>query len=1089
MPRPWRSCAVYLSALSRLALLAPAATAYTPDVRWGQSTTLVGNTLYVYGGKSDPSNMYSYSSAPNTNDLISLDLSSTFALTDVPWTYVTGSDVSSSSQGPTVTFHSLTPFNATSMLLFGGDGGPSMALPATADSAWLLDISSPGAPSWIQEQQGWANEPVRVMHHSAVGSFGRVWITGGEKADGSMLPASGHYVFQPSVPSFDQLPVDNAPPIVSGHASVLLPSGILLVFGGYNPTTGAMLDMSNVWTVDTSQAVPAWSNITVGGTVPAARHGFAYTTLGNGRVFIHGGVDAGTQTVYSDAAILDTTQNPMQWSALDGFGQIGARRDHMAVGVGEQVLIGFGYGSSGPAPSSLSLFEVNDGSWASSFVPVPAPTPSPSIPLPPATNPGSPSPVMPTNPSQSTDSASMPHLTTAPSSSLKPPIPGPVPTDSHTGPHNTHGATSSNSAPSSTSTLPPGSQDTPSSNIKKIAIGAVVAVIALIGLVLCGAYMALRRRRPIWKRGDGSARLIGPEPERTASDEGYGGQAEKNLPSAASNWGSYQSPRRQWTLLGLGTRQNHGRQRFDILHDEDAREFGDVGTGRGAAGREASEISNRTAWGDFVNASSASLRSVGAALGLGRAGRQSSYGSVQPSRRELEDMEKNASNPFLDNSGTEGSPSVPTVALVGTSRPRAERQESSSSLREVTYRDPFEDPSHYPLMPLEENHHGRARSPQEGESLVGAFRQEDLEDHGCYDDTIIPPTLETYGLTALGRPRSNSDLAPSNESVGSGNGAGSATASISHDYHPITLLSNQPSAPIRRSDSWWSRFSVGSLRGDRGAHQEGFNIVRRLSRQSERPSRADAFIDFRDPNPPPPLRTMAPIRETGHSAEPSPDDVQRHSRSSTLNHIATGSHRRSASSLVTVQTADSSALERIGQMDIIQRVRTASSLHRQSLSLETSPELSEERGTSGFVPRRPRLSIVPGSPVGGSRSAAETHQESRASTPSLSEDHGTVVASPTELSSSIGHSHHSLSPVKATTPVRTRQPTGRVAERIAAYERRMTETSPITPTRKSPVGGEPIRPRTKSHTRVEYGLVQRPELFVANPDGRASPPP
>ncbi|KAG8699793.1 hypothetical protein FRC08_005097 [Ceratobasidium sp. 394] len=454
-------------------------------------------------------------------------------------------------------------------------------------------------------------------------------------------------------------------------------------------------------------------------------------------------------------------------------------------------------------------------------------------------------------------------------------------------------------------------------------------------------------------------------------------------------------------------------------------------------------------------------------------------------------MEKNASNPFLDPTETGGSPSVPTVALVGMSRPRAVRQESSSSLREVTYPDPFEDTSHYPLMPLQEARHEGVQSLREGESLVGAFRQQDLEDHGRYDDTILAPTLETYGLAALGRARSNSDVAPSNESVGSGSagGPGSGTPTVvgsasSHEYRPFTLLS-APTAPIKRSDSWWSRFSKGSLRGDRGAYQEGFSIVRKISRQSERPSRAEAFIDFRDPNPPPPLR-MAPIKETSNTPEPSPSDVvQGHSQlpSAGGSGIPLGPHRRSASSLATVKTADSSALERVGQMDIIQRVRTGSTQHRQSLSAETNPELAEEQESSGFIPRRPRLSIVPGSPIGGSRSAIESHQESRASTPSLSEDHGTIVASPTELASSIGHSS---SPSKPTTP-RPRQATGKVAERVAAYERRMTESSPVTPTRRSPVGGEAVRPRTKSHTRIEYGFVQRPELFVANPDGRASP--
>lgn len=1077
--------------------------------------------------------MYSYSGAPNTNDLLSLDLSSSFPVSDPPWNYVGGSSVTSSSQGPSVAFHSLTAFDSKTILLFGGDGGSTIASPSSPDSAWLLDVSSPNAPTWTQEAQDWANEPTRSMRHAAVESFGRVWITGGERADGSGLAAGGNYVFQPSVPSFDLLPSNGAPPPLVGHASLLLRSGMLAVFGGYNPTTDTLVELSTIWLVDTSQTTPVWSSVTAGGAIPAARRDFAYTLLGDGSVFIHGGADATMQTIYSDAAVLDVTRNPMQWSSIAGFDEASARRDHMAVGVGSQVLIGFGmycsfcedvmclyiwdytgYGANGPASASLLLFEMDDGTWGSTFVPVPVIVTTPSAPAsssPPtasspsspitatnpaasatATNPGSQSP----NQSTVYQSGSQPIATQSQSATGTPnsPIPGPAPTASH---FTTRPSHSSGIIPTSTSSdLPPGSADGPGTDLKKIAIGAVLAVVALVGLVLCGAYIAVRKRKvPAWKRGDGSARLISGEAGTTMPDEGYGTtqEHEKGAPLAGSNWDAYQSPRRQWTLLGLGTRQTYDRQRFDILHDEDAREFGEFRESRGSMMREASEGSARSAWGGIVNASATSIRSVGAAFGLGRGSRQPSYGSVRP-EEDPEKSERNASNPFLDSSEQSRSvagPSMPTVALVAPTRPRAVRQESSSSLREVAYLDPFEDPTHYPLMPPDAGAGSPdgIHTPEENQGLVGAFRQHDLEDHGRYDENDFPASVGAYGLAAIGRARSNSDLSPSDHSAGSGNvlGSGSGTAvgsASSHEYRAATLLSSSPSAPIRRSDSWWSRFSMSSRR-DRGAYQEGFNVVRKLSRNSERPSRAEAFLDFRDPNPPPPLR-MQPIKETGLTPDMSPEDPFKiPSRLSTTNAVATGSHRRSVSSLATMKTADSAALERMGQLDIIQRVRTASTYHAQSLSLETNPESVEEDQTVGPSTRRPRLSIVPGSPLQSATESGHSYRFSRASTPSLSEDHGTNIASPTELTS-VGHS----SPTKSiTTPTRTRRTTGEVARRIADYERRMTESNlGGTSPRKSPVGdGEAKELRSPVRARVEYGLAQRAELFIANPDGRASP--
>jgi hypothetical protein len=299
--------------------------------------------------------MYSYSAAPNVNDLISLDLSSSFALSDPPWAYVSGLSTSSTSQGPSVAFHSLTAFNTTTILAFGGDGGASMSMPSGSNSAWLLDTSTSATPTWFEQPQGWANEPVRSIRHAAASSFGRVWITGGERVDGSNLPVTGHYVFQPSIPSFDQLPTGGAPPVLVGHAALCLRSNLMLVFGGYDPSSNALVNMNTIWLVDTSLATPAWTDSTATGDVPTPRRDFAYTLLGDGRVFIHGGADATIQTVYSDAAILDVNQTPMRWSAIGGFEQVGARHDHMAVGIGGQVLIAFGNAFSLPIATSLLM--------------------------------------------------------------------------------------------------------------------------------------------------------------------------------------------------------------------------------------------------------------------------------------------------------------------------------------------------------------------------------------------------------------------------------------------------------------------------------------------------------------------------------------------------------------------------------------------------------------------------------------------------------------------------------------------------------------------------------------------------------------
>lgn len=61
---------------------------------------------------------------------------------------------------------------------------------------------------------------------------------------------------------------------------------------------------------------------------------------------------------------------------------------------------------------------------------------------------------------------------------------------------------------------------------------------------------------------------------------------------------------------------------------------------------------------------------------------------------------------------------------------------------------------------------------------------------------------------------------------------------------------------------------------------------------------------------------------------------------------------------------------------------------------------------------------------------------------------------------------------------------GAVAARVASYERRLTAESPTELMSPTSGGGfeSENRPKRKPSVSVKYGLVQRPELFIANPD-------
>lgn len=301
---------------------------------------LVNDALYVHGGKVDQSNQYSYSSAPNTNEVLFLSLSSEFSAQSPPWSLVSSSTNTSTS----LAWHSLSAFNTTHALLFGGlpDPNSQTVLLNLADSAAIFDVSTRTSPVWVPEPSSWGGQPIRRHRHSSITSKdGHVFIFGGERSDGSLVAFSDHFYFAGSSMSFNSLPTSNAPPDLYGHASVILSDGRILVFGGYSPSQSTLLPFSTIWVLDSSKM--EWSvTRTDTSSLPSPRVAFAATFVASGRIIIQGGCDSGFQTNFADGWVLDTTTKPWKWSKIDALSQVGPRRDHFAVSFGAQIIFGFG---------------------------------------------------------------------------------------------------------------------------------------------------------------------------------------------------------------------------------------------------------------------------------------------------------------------------------------------------------------------------------------------------------------------------------------------------------------------------------------------------------------------------------------------------------------------------------------------------------------------------------------------------------------------------------------------------------------------------------------------------------------------------
>jgi hypothetical protein len=361
--------------------------------------------------------------------------------------------------------------------------------------------------------------------------------------------------------------------------------------------------------------------------------------------------------------------------------------------------------------------------------------------------------------------------------------------------------------------------------------------------------------------------------------------------------------------------------------------------------------------------------------------------------------------------------------------------------------------------------------------------------------TALPPSTDFVPLSPLVEQVSQNSLSISSSShhTGSDHNAGSGSSrGATRSPRPSSILDPNPppNEPMRRSNSWWARFTKTPL----------------LERRRSTDSSTAGFIDFRDPNPMPRLVT---IEESAHSQRPSdapseePTQAQRRipSISVAVGRARSGTptrrptlyretvHGRSASSL---QTANTEMLERVGgTMDIIQREGTLDSHHTPlvggAYSLEDDFGLASGDGVDGGSHQSRTLFVRGGL----------TYHSSRTASSSISFDSPIVLTPlPSGAATPIEEFPETASPPSVySQEVRFEDRSGGpqspgVTERVQAFERRISRESapppPPTNTRSREERASPVTTTTTTTTTrpaVRYGLVPRASLFVVNPDG------
>ena len=984
---------------------------------WGQAVSLVNNALYIHGGKTNPDSGSTYNSGPTSNELLYLPLSTPFNASSPPWQLITNS------AAPALSWHTLSAFNTSSLLMFGGDPGPNspIVLHGLADSAILLNILSPLNPTWTTEAQFWANEPIRRIHHSASSTGGKIWLVGGVKDDGSGNAFSDHYVFDPNAPSFTQLPSDNGPPDLYGHASIVLSDGQMIIFGGYSQSKGVLIPFTTIWAMDTTQSSLTWTLLSISNSsLPQPRRAFAAVLLEGGKVLIHGGADAVLQNVFSDGWILDTTQNPMVWTAAGALSQVGPRYDHFAVAAGSQVMFGcgefrhfltnlskadlsVGYGSNGPADNTLNIYDPSSGTFTPSFSLAPV-SPTATLPVASQVQTQSQTQTVPVS------SGTVPSGT-APSGTVSS-------TSQHSGESSARGS-SAGSVGSSTGTiiasgsptLTQGGPNTNNNSARKnraatIAVATTFGVLALVAGSLATAYYVKRNRH--YPAGERFHLLTGEDSEdgdgaHTPGVIPTAGLIPEKIPNRPGGWLS--GNKNMSNQISSGSLlQDTRRQRRDMFADEDTREFG----GRALYG----------VGGDGSAGSTWSLQSMGAAIGAGV--------RVILSRQNSEDVDSGqAPDPFLGND-------------VAAARTHNHRQTSYANTLH-SYQDPFPD------NPINE-----ATGSDEGETdeSTRLTVPDPMASRAAVPTITFAPLLPL--IEQVSRTSDPTSLT-SSQAPSSPFDSNASSSFTSYDHKPqrrSSIINSTAAADtsIHRSGSWWGRFARTSW------------LNRKMTEASPKP------LDIRDPNPPPRLLT---IQEASTQTN-SPDITESQTQRSHVNY----EHRQSMSSSQTALTADSEAIEQMGGMDVIQRVGTQG-------SQQTSPSTGRDSMEDLSWPISRPLSMVTSSGL-NDRSHSQVEDARTVESPIyLMPSDLSWRDSTSDMTPAIQTSSTSQWPISSDGKVSSRiQAYERRVSQVSGPR------SPFSPNSRNTRKRE--EHPSKNRVTVNYGLAPRPSLYVANPDHLAN---
>ncbi|PKY43847.1 hypothetical protein RhiirA4_457942 [Rhizophagus irregularis] len=309
---------------------------YVPVGRIGQSSILIGNKIYYFGGITD---------VGASDDAFYLDLSQSFNIVNPPWT-----------QMPNIPFGSswasvaLDNSNNADIYLFGG-----MMFDVTTQKdsfksfVYKFNVNS---LSWNIPNVGGTAPSRRIEMKAISDNSGKIYIFGG--ASNSLVSASTRtfpndmITFNIAGPSWS---INTAVNGLATYSATLLSNGIIVYVGGLSPFNGnnnviRIADISQILLFDTNSLTWSMNSARITATIPVEsrqRHSAVLAPID--QIIIYGGTrtinNIDFNQVSPDVLVIDTKKDPFEITAPEVSTNIGniTRQNAEPLGRNEKIYV------------------------------------------------------------------------------------------------------------------------------------------------------------------------------------------------------------------------------------------------------------------------------------------------------------------------------------------------------------------------------------------------------------------------------------------------------------------------------------------------------------------------------------------------------------------------------------------------------------------------------------------------------------------------------------------------------------------------------------------------------------------------------